>query len=168
MMLAFYYILVLVFADSLYFVTPRSQSCKLLIRHIFIQAVFQKICQIFIYIQVISFCHLNHGVSQSTGSCTHLSEQHWKASSCDRSWIDVWQFHLSYWKSCSVRLPDMSSECLSDFWHTSPLSRNGFLYVVSVRQASSKMHQVSFSLFRDGSLFSAQRYDFYSKTCVHT
>lgn len=62
----------------------------------------------------------------------------------------------------------MSSTCLSGFGHTSPLSRNGFPYVASVHQASSRTHRVSFFLFQDDRLFSAQMCASCSVICAHT
>lgn len=34
--------------------------------------------------------------------------------------MDVWHFHLDYWKNCSVHPQDMSSTYISGFGHTSP------------------------------------------------
>ena len=82
--------------------------------------------------------------------------------------MDVWHFHLDYWKNCSVHPQDMSSTCLSGFGHTSPLSRNGFPYVASARQASSRMRRVSVFLFQDDRLFSAQMCASCSVICAHT
>lgn len=53
--------------------------------------------------------------------------------------MDVWHSRLNYWKNCSVHPQDMSSTCLSDFWHTSPLSRNGFPFVASAHRANSSI-----------------------------
>ena len=82
--------------------------------------------------------------------------------------MDVWHSHLSYWKDCSVHPQDMSSTCLSGFGHTSPLSRNGFLYVASARQASSRTHRVSVFLFQDDRLFSTQMCASCSVICART
>ncbi len=82
--------------------------------------------------------------------------------------MDVWHSHISYWKNCSVHPQDMSSTCLSGFGHTSPLSRNGFHYVASVRQSSSRTHRVSVFLFQDDMLFSAQMCASCSVICART
>lgn len=82
--------------------------------------------------------------------------------------MDVWHFHLNYWKNCSVHPQDMSSTCLYGFGHTSPLSRNGFLYVASARQASSRTRRVSVFLFQDDRLFSAQMCASCSVICART
>ena len=82
--------------------------------------------------------------------------------------MDVWHFHLDYWKNCSVHPQDMSSTYISGFGHTSPLSRNGFPYVASARQASSRTHRVSFFLFQDDRLFPAQMCASCSVICTHT
>ena len=62
----------------------------------------------------------------------------------------------------------MSSTYLSGFGHPSPLSRNGFPYVASARQASSRTRRVSVFLFQDDRLFSAQMCASCSVICAHT
>ena len=81
--------------------------------------------------------------------------------------MDVWHSHLDYCKNCSVHPQDMSSTYLSGFGHTSPLSRNGFPYVASVHQASSRTHRVSVFLFQYDRLFSAQMCASCSGICAH-
>jgi hypothetical protein len=77
-------------------------------------------------------------------------------------------FSLRLLENCSVHPQDMSSTYLSGFGHTSPLSRNGFPYVASARQASSRTRRVSVFLFQDDRLFSAQMCASCSVIYAHT
>ncbi len=56
-------------AQEYSFFTLRSHICQLLIGHIFTWAMLQQKFAIFVNMQAVRFCHLNHCVDYRTGIC---------------------------------------------------------------------------------------------------
>lgn len=85
-MQAFYSFSVL--AVSFRRLAPWGKLFKLFLRHFVIRSLRQEVCQIFISVQVIRFCHFNHRIYNSTGSGSFRTGTEQPVLPADREWSD--------------------------------------------------------------------------------